>query len=164
MVASVEHVLQTEFKTSLAEKNVHILDPFTGPGNFIGNLMRVIPKTALPHKYREELHCNELMLLPYYVASMNIEHAFWDATGSYEAFEGICLVDTFETAEKEQRQFDIFNEANTERVHRQRKAPIKVIIANPPYNAGQVNENDNNKNRKNIKSRTQQATSYRGEQ
>ena len=66
----------------------------------------------------------------------------------YEAFEGICLVDTFETAEKEQRQFDVFNEANTERVRRQLKAPIKVIIANPPYNAGQVNENDNNKNRK----------------
>ena len=102
----------------------------------------------MPHKYREELHCNELMLLPYYVASMNIEHAFWEATGGYEAFEGICLVDTFETAEKEQRAFDIFNEANTERVERQRKAPIKVIIANPPYNAGQVNENDNNKNRK----------------
>ncbi len=148
MVSSVENVLKTEFKTSLADKNVHILDPFTGTGNFIVNLMRLIPKTALPYKYREELHCNELMLLPYYVASMNIEHAFWEATGSYEAFEGICLVDTFETAEKEQRQFDIFNEANTERVHRQRKAPIKVIIANPPYNAGQVNENDNNKNRK----------------
>jgi predicted helicase len=148
MVASVEHVLGTEFKTSLAEKNVHILDPFTGTGNFIVNLMRLIPKSALMHKYHEELHCNELMLLPYYVASMNIEHAFWDATGSYEAFEGICLVDTFETAEKEQRQFDIFNEANTERVNRQRKAPIKVIIANPPYNAGQANENDNNKNRK----------------
>lgn len=148
MVASVEHVLKTEFKTSLAEKNVHILDPFTGTGNFIVNLMRLIPKSALMHKYREELHCNELMLLPYYVASMNIEHAFWDATGSYEAFEGICLVDTFETAEKEQRQFDIFNEANTERVNRQRKTSIKVIIANPPYNAGQVNENDNNKNRK----------------
>ena len=148
MVASVEHVLQTMFKTSLGGKNVHILDPFVGTGNFIVNLMRVIPKSALRHKYREELHCNELMLLPYYVASMNIEHAFLEATGGYEAFEGICLVDTFETAEKEQRQFDVFNEANTERVQRQRKAPIKVIIGNPPYNAGQANENDNNKNRR----------------
>jgi predicted helicase len=148
MVASVEYVLQTMFKTSLAGKNVHILDPFVGTGNFVVNLMRLIPKRALPYKYRKELHCNELMLLPYYVASMNIEHAFCDATGSYEVFEGICLVDTFETAEKEQRVFDIFNEANTERVERQRKAPIKVIIANPPYNAGQVNENDNNKNRR----------------
>ena len=79
---------------------------------------------------------------------MNIEHAFWEATGTYEAFEGICLVDTFETAANGRPRFAIFNEANTERVDRQRKAPIKVIIANPPYNAGQVNENDNNKNRK----------------
>jgi predicted helicase len=148
MAASVEHVLRTEFESSLSHQGVHILDPFTGMGNFIVNLMRLIPKSSLAHKYRKELHCNELMLLPYYVASMNIEHAFWDATGTYEAFEGICLVDTFETAEKEQRQFDIFNEANTERVRRQLRAPIKVIIANPPYNAGQVNENDNNKNRK----------------
>ncbi len=148
MVASVEHVLQTEFDTSLAEENVHIFDPFTGTGNFIVNLMRLIPKRALTHKYWEELHCNELMLLPYYVASMNIEHAFWEATGTYEAFEGVCLVDTFETAEKAQRQFEMFNEANAERVRRQLKAPIKVIIANPPYNAGQINENDNNKNRK----------------
>jgi predicted helicase len=148
MAASVEHALETEFGLSLADRDVHIFDPFVGTGNFIVNLMRRISKSALPQKYREEMHCNEVMLLPYYVASMNIEHAFWEATGSYQAFEGICLVDTFETAEKEQREFDIFNEANTERVHRQREAAIKVIIANPPYNAGQVNENDNNKNRK----------------
>jgi predicted helicase len=148
MVASVEYVLQTEFGSSVSHQDVHILDPFTGTGNFIVNLMRMIPKSALLRKYREELHCNELMLLPYYVASMNIEHAVWEATGVYEAFGGICLVDTFETAEKEQRRFDIFNEANTERVRRQLRAPIKVIIANPPYNAGQANENDNNKNRK----------------
>ncbi|MCC6124325.1 MAG: N-6 DNA methylase [Pirellulales bacterium] len=147
MVASVEHVLRTEFESTLADRDVHILDPFVGTGNFIVNLMRLIPKSALRHKFRYELHCNELMLLPYYVASMNIEHAFWEATGTYEAFEGICLVDTFETAEKKQKEFDI-NEANTKRVKRQLKSPIKVIIANPPYNAGQANENDNNKNRK----------------
>jgi predicted helicase len=148
MVASVEHVLKTEFKTSLADKNVHILDPFTGTGNFIVNIMRRIPKSALPHKYRDELHCNEVMLMPYYVASMNIEHTFWEAVGQYEAFPGVCLVDTFETAEKEQAELFAFNEPNTDRVKRQRKAPIKVIIANPPYNAGQLDENDNNKNRK----------------
>jgi predicted helicase len=148
MVASVEHVLKTEFNASIADRDVHILDPFTGTGNFIVNLMRLMPKSSLLNKYRHELHCNELMLLPYYVASMNIEHAFWEAAGTYEAFEGICLVDTFETAEKGQKTFDIFNEANTERVRRQLRSPIKVIIANPPYNAGQANENDNNKNRK----------------
>ncbi len=148
MAASVEHVLNTEFKSSLADKNVHILDPFTGTGNFIVNIMRRIPRSALPHKYRDELHCNEVMLMPYYVASMNIEHAFYEAVDRYEPFPGICLVDTFETAEKEQAELFAFNEPNTDRVKRQRKAPIKVIIANPPYNAGQLDENDNNKNRK----------------
>ncbi len=148
MVASVEQVLKSEFTTSLADQNVHILDPFTGTGNFIVNIMQRIPKSALPYKYRDELHCNEVMLLPYYVASMNLEHAFYEATGRYEPFPGICLVDTFETAEKEQREFDIFTEANTERVKRQKKAPIRVIIGNPPYNAWQQDENDNNKNRK----------------
>src|ERR1035437_1238372 len=148
MIASVEYALREHFNSSLSENNVHILDPFTGTGNYIVHLMQRIKPSALPHKYAQELHCNEIMLLPYYVASMNIEHAYWEATKKYEAFEGVCLVDTFETAEKDQSEFDIFSEANTERVKRQRKAPIKVIIANPPYNAGQINENDNNKNRK----------------
>ena len=160
MVASVEKILQAEFGKTLADKDVHILDPFTGTGNFIVNLMRHIPRSALPHKYAHELHCNEIMLLPYYVASMNIEHAYYEATGKYEAFEGICLVDTFQTingkmsyfanGEKhEQQDMTIgFNPENTKRVNRQKAAPIRVVIANPPYNAGQADENDNNKNRK----------------
>lgn len=148
MVASVEQILTAEFGKTLADKDVHILDPFTGTGNFIVNLMRHIPKSALPHKYAHELHCNEIMLLPYYVASMNIEHAYYEATGKYESFEGICLVDTFQTAEKEQSELSFFNEKNSARVDRQKKAPIRVVIANPPYNAGQLDENDNNKNRK----------------
>lgn len=148
MVSSVEEVLKSEFGTSLASPGVHILDPFTGTGNFIVNVMRHIPKADLPHKYREELHCNEVMLLPYYVAAMNIEHAYFEATGQYEPFTGICLVDTFQTAEKEQRELGFFNEQNSARVERQKEAPIRVIIANPPYNAGQQDENDNNKNRK----------------
>ena len=148
MVSSVEHALSKHFATGLAEKNVHILDPFTGTGNFIVNLMERMPPSALKHKYAEELFCNEVMLLPYYVASMNIEHLYFEKVGSYEPFEGICLVDTFETAEKGQRELFTMTEENTARVKRQRKAPIKVIIANPPYNAGQLDENDNNKNRK----------------
>ena len=110
--------------------------------------MRHIPRSALPHKYAHELHCNEIMLLPYYVASMNIEHAYYEATGKYESFEGICLVDTFQTMEKEQSELAFFNEKNSVRVDRQKKSPIRVVIANPPYNAGQLDENDNNKNRK----------------
>jgi predicted helicase len=159
MVASVEHILKKEFGKSLADKEVHILDPFTGTGNFIVNIMRHIPKSALQQKYANELHCNEVMLLPYYVASMNIEHAYYEATGKYESFEGICLVDTFQTingkmsyfanGEKhEQQDMAIaFNPENTKRINRQKAAPIRVVIANPPYNAGQINENDNNKNR-----------------
>jgi len=160
MVASVEHVLKEEFDKTLADRDVHILDPFTGTGNFIVNLMRHIPKAALPHKYTHELHCNEIMLLPYYVASMNIEHAYYEATGKYEPFEGICLVDTFQTINgkmayygfserHEQAEMTIgFNPENTKRIQRQKASPIRIIIANPPYNAGQANENDNNKNRK----------------
>ena len=83
------------------------------------------------------------MLLPYYIASMNIEHEFYEATGAYEPFEGICLVDTFELAED--RQLPLFTQENTRRVESQKETPMFVIIGNPPYNAGQVNENDNNK-------------------
>ena len=158
MVASVEKILTAEFGKTLADKDVHILDPFTGTGNFIVNLMLHIPKSALPHKYANELHCNEIMLLPYYVASMNIEHAYYEATGKYEPFEGICLVDTFQTINgkmayygfnerHEQEEMAIgFNPENTKRIKRQKDSPIRVIIANPPYNAGQADENDNNKN------------------
>lgn len=148
MVSSVEHVLRAQFSVTLADRNVHILDPFTGTGNFIVNIIRRIRKFALPHKFATELHCNEIMLLPSYIATMNIEHAYFEAVGSYVPFEGICLVDTFETAESKQRELALFNEQNYARVERQKKAAIKVIIANPPYNAGQINENDNNKNRK----------------
>ena len=75
---------------------VHILDPFIGTGNFITRIMQEIKRSALPHKYAQELHCNEIMLLPYYIASMNIEHAYMEPVGEYSPFEGICLVDTFE--------------------------------------------------------------------
>lgn len=146
MVNSVEDILQKEFGRSLSSKDVHILDPFVGTGNFIINVMHKMKRTALPHKYAHELHCNEVMLLPYYIASMNIEHAYCELTERYEPFEGICFVDTFELAEEKQRQ--LFVPANTERVERQKHSPIFVIIGNPPYNAHQVNENDNRKNRK----------------
>ena len=146
MVKSVEHILQTEFDRSLSDGGVHIIDPYVGTGNFIVRIMREIRKTALEHKYTSNLHCNEVMLLPYYIASMNIEHEFYEATGHYLPFEGICLVDTFELAEPQ--QMVLFTEQNAERVERQKETPMFVVIGNPPYNAGQVNENDNNKNRK----------------
>jgi predicted helicase len=148
MVRSVEDILQKEFGRSLSDKGVHILDPFVGTGNFITRVMKEIKTTALPYKYENELHCNEVMLLPYYVASMNIEHEYMERTGEYKPFPGICLVDTFELAEPEQSTLSFMTEENTARVKRQKDAPIFVVIANPPYNIGQTNENDNNKNRK----------------
>jgi predicted helicase len=148
MVRSVEEILQKEFCKSLSSPNVHVLDPFVGTGNFIVHIMQQIKKTALAHKYENELHCNEVMLLPYYIASMNIEHEFFELTNSYKPFEGICLVDTFELAEDKQETFAFMNAENTQRIEKQKASPIFVIIGNPPYNVGQVNENDNNKNRK----------------
>ena len=119
MVRSVEEILQTEFNRSLSDSGVHIIDPFVGTGNFIVRTMREIRRTALTEKYTTELHCNEVMLLPYYIASMNIEHEFYEATGRYQPFEGICLVDTFELAED--RQLPLFTPENTRRVEENRK-------------------------------------------
>ena len=148
MVRSVEEILKKEFGRSLSDRDVHILDPFVGTGTFITRIMREISGAALEYKYKNELHCNEIMLLPYYIASMNIEHEYFERTGKFDPFEGICLVDTFELAEPKQGGLQFVNAANTERVERQKRAPIFVIIGNPPYNVGQVDENEDNKNRK----------------
>ena len=145
MANSVQHLLHTEFDHALADEGVHIIDAFVGTGNFIVRLMRDIPKTKLEAKYRNELWCNEVLLLPYYIATLNIEHEFYAATGTYLPFEGISLVDTFELAED--RQLSLLTAENTARVAKQQESPMFVVIGNPPYNAGQINENDNNKNR-----------------
>ena len=146
MANSVQHLLHTEFDHALADEGVHIIDAFVGTGNFIVRLMRDIPKTKLEAKYRHELWCNEVLLLPYYIATLNIEHEFYAATGTYLPFEGISLVDTFELAED--RQLSLLTAENTARVAKQQESPMFVVIGNPPYNAGQVNAHDNNKNRK----------------
>ena len=149
MVKSVEHILQTEFDRSLSDTGVNIIDPFVGTGNFIVRIMQALDPIALERKYTadpSELQCNEVMLLPYYIASLNIEHTFYTATHRYVPYEGLCLVDTFEMAED--RQMQLFTADNTARVEKQKKSPMFVVIGNPPYNVGQVNENDNNKNRK----------------
>jgi predicted helicase len=148
MCASVAEVLENEFGKRLGDPGVHILDPCTGTGNFIVNLLRRIPKKDLPRMYRRQLFANEVMLLPYYIAALNIEHAYYEQTGAYEPFEGLCFVDTLDLVEKKQISFEFMTELNAARVERQKNAPITVVIGNPPYNANQVNENDNNKNRK----------------
>ncbi len=148
MCKSVDVILQREFNTSLSEPGVQILDPATGTGNFIVNLIQNhISGSDLQQKYENDLFCNEIMLLPYYIASLNIEHAYYEKTGTYTPFEGISFADTL-NLEGMQKEFSSFNERNTERMQRQKDAEIMVVIGNPPYNAWQKSENDNNKNRR----------------
>ena len=144
MVASVEEILQREFHTSLSAPGVQVLDPCVGTGNFIVNILRRLSGATLAHKYAHDLFCNEIMLLPYYIASLNIEHAYYERTGEYQPFDGICFADTLNL---EGQQMELFSEINTERIQRERAASIMVVIGNPPYNMGQMNENENNKNR-----------------
>jgi len=146
MCASVEEVLQREFGTSIAEPGVQIIDPCVGTGSYIVNLMHRIPTHRLKYKYEHDLFCNEIMLLAYYIASLNIEHEYYSRVGEYKPFEGICFTDTLELAES--TQMSMFVEENTERIQREKDAQIMVVIGNPPYNVGQTNENDNNKNRR----------------
>ena len=146
MVTSVQKALESEFGLGLEAEGVHIIDPCVGTGTFMMEILQQIPASCLEEKYRHELHANEIQLLPYYIASQNIEHAYSERMGSYLSFEGICFADTLEIMEVP--QLTMFALENSERVAKQKQAPIRVVIGNPPYNVGQVNENDNNKNRK----------------
>ena len=158
MCASVDEVLKREFGMSIAEPGVQIIDPCVGTGSYIVNLLHRIPNHRLKYKYENDLFCNEIMLLPYYIASLNIEHEYYSRIDGYEPFEGICFTDTLELAEKLHSDKDkkevltqpnlFLVEENTKRVHREKAAQIMVVVGNPPYNVGQKNENDNNKNRK----------------
>jgi len=146
MCASVQEVLHDEFGTSLDDTGVVILDPATGTGNFIVNLLRRISPEAIERKYAGGLFANEIMLLPYYIASMNIEHAYYERTESYKAFDGLCFADTLDMGGP--MKLDFMNAENTTRVRAEETAAVTVIVGNPPYNVGQRSENDNNKNRR----------------
>lgn len=147
MCASVAEVLEKEFGKHLWSDDVYFIDPCTGTGNFIVNLIRRIPRTKLENVYKLRLFANEIMLLPYYIAALNIEHEFYDRTGRYEPFEGLCFVDTLDLADHAQHDLGFMTASNTARVERQRRSPITVVLGNPPYNAAQADETDNNKNR-----------------
>lgn len=141
IVQSVADVLKREFNRSISDENVHILDPFTGTGTFITRLIQsgLIKDKDLKRKYEKELHANEILLLPYYIASVNIENSFNELFkgGIFIPFNGICLTDTFqlgETDESEELFSSIFPQ-NSERVIAQKKAPLRIIIGNPPYSA-----------------------------
>jgi predicted helicase len=156
MIESTESLVHKHFKKLLSSKGVEILDPATGTGTFITDLIEHFKgdKKALEYKYKNELHCNEVAILPYYIANLNIEFTYSQIMGEYAEFPHICFVDTLDnlgfaqTHTGAQDGFDFGMTAeNTERVKKQNAKKISVVIGNPPYNANQLNENDNNKNR-----------------
>ncbi len=150
IVQSVEDVMQEEFGKSLSDKGVHILDPFTGTGTFIVRLLQsgIIKNEDLKRKFQSEIHANELVLLAYYIATVNIEETYHElVNGEYEPFEGAVLADTFQLTEAEaQMNFATAIPEIHKRVEAQKKQSINVIISNPPYSAGQGDANDNNQN------------------
>jgi predicted helicase len=150
IVHSVDDVLKNEFNRSLTDENVHILDPFTGTGTFITRLLQsgLIKPDDLKRKYLSEIHANEIVLLAYYIAAVNIENTYHDLLSDipeYQSFDGICLTDTFQLGESKQGDLLLtgFFPKNSERVEAQQKTPITVIISNPPYYGGQDSANDN---------------------
>lgn len=156
MIEGADWLCHKHFGKNLIDHGVEILDPATGTGTFICELLDYFrgQPDKLRHKYKEELHANEVAILPYYVANLNIEATYAAVAGQYAEFPNLCFVDTLDNVAglgiKAGYQHDLFaglTDENVERVKRQNKRKISVIIGNPPYNANQQNENDNNKNR-----------------
>jgi len=148
IIQSVNDILQQEFGQTLGSDGVHILDPFTGTGTFITRLLQseLMTHEQIKKKYKDQIHANEIVLLAYYIAAINIESVYHDIIGGpYVPFEGICLTDTFQMYEKEDL-IDLILVDNSARRKRQKKLDIRVIVGNPPYSIGQKNENDNNDN------------------
>jgi predicted helicase len=148
IIRSIAHILQAEFGETLGSPGVHIIDPFTGTGTFITRLLQsgLIKPEELANKYRSEIHANEIVLLAYYIAAINIEAVYHGVVGKdYEPFEGICLTDTFQMYERDDLLAELMVD-NSKRRKRQKKLDIRVIMANPPYSIGQESQNDNNQN------------------
>lgn len=159
IIHSVNDILKKEFDRTISDENIHILDPFTGTGTFMVRLLQsgLIDLKDLERKYKEELHANEIVLLAYYIAAINIENAYHDATpdpndgvgtANYTSFDGIVLTDTFQLSETNdgEIQYEEMLKKNSDRVEKQRNAPLRVILGNPPYSIGQKSANDNAQN------------------
>lgn len=151
IIRSVDDILKAEFNTSLTAQNVHILDPFVGTGTFITRLLQsgLIRPEDMERKYLNEIHCNEIVLLAYYIADVNIESVFHEITRrkTYLPYNGICLTDTFQLAEKKHNElFTEFFQDNSKRVKKQMATHVRVIVGNPPYSIGQKSANDNAQN------------------
>ena len=144
IIKSINEVLNHQFGQTLGDKNVHIIDPFTGTGTFIARLLQsgLITKEQLAYKYQHEIHANEIVLLAYYIAAINIEQIYHDLMGGdYVPFGGICLTDTFALYEKEDLATPVLTD-NSSRRRKQKKLDIRVIFGNPPYSEGQASAND----------------------
>lgn len=152
MIESTDYLLNKHFGKLLEDKGVEILDPATGTGTFICDIIDYLRKERLEYKYTEEIHANEVAILPYYISNLNIEFTYKQKTGQYKEFQNLCFVDTldnmgFTFRGKQGNLFEPFTEENSKRIKRQNDKKISVVIGNPPYNANQLNENDENKNR-----------------
>ena len=161
IIHSIDHLLRAEFGQTLGSPGVHILDPFTGTGAFLTRLLQsqLITREELPHKYHNEIHANEIILLAYYIAAINIEAAYHERisdpiddrngdpdSSGYQPFPGICLTDTFQLHEKDDLIQDMLVENSERRMRQKGLKDIRVIMGNPPYSAGQRSANDNNAN------------------
>jgi predicted helicase len=156
MIESADWLCEKHFGRNLIDKDVEILDPATGTGTFVCELLEHFrgQPAKLKHKYKRELHANEVAILPYYVANLNIEATYAAITGEYEEYPNLCFVDTLDNVAGLRKHAghmdDIFggvSDINIKRIREQNTRKISVIIGNPPYNANQLNENENNKNR-----------------
>ena len=151
-IEAADTLVFRHFGKTLGDTGVEILDPVVGTGTYVTELIDYLPPEQLRYKYQHEIHCNEVAILPYYIASLNIEYTYKQRTGEYLPFENICFVDTLDNvgfASSAKPQMDFFGlvDENADRIQRQNTRKISVIIGNPPYNANQLNENENNKNR-----------------
>ncbi len=158
IIRGADHLLQKHFGKTLADDNVQILDPATGTGTFVTNLINYLPAERLEHKYRHEIHANEVAILPYYIANLNIEYTYQERTGRYVEFPNLCFVDTLDNldwqgatggAVTRQSAFNLggLSEENWIRIQEQNEKPISVIIGNPPYNDNAETWGDGSANR-----------------
>lgn len=151
IIRSVNDILKSDFGCTLSDENVNILDPFVGTGTFITRLLQsgLIKSEDLERKYRQEIFCNEIVLLAYYIADVNIESVFHELMNreKYLSYDGICLTDTFQISEHEEEKIDnSWFPENSANVDKLKRLPIQVIIGNPPYSIGQKSANDNAQN------------------
>ncbi|WP_346763009.1 type ISP restriction/modification enzyme [Arthrobacter sp. Soil736] len=154
ILRSADAALRLEFGKSLSDEGVSILEPFVGTGTFVTRLLQsgLIKPEDLYRKYTQELFANEIVLLSYYIAAINIETVFAEESKKngvdhgYVPFDGIALTDTFQLNESDGAFDSVVFPENSERVQRQKNQDIRVIVMNPPYSAGQTSANDNNQN------------------